>query len=89
MLGVYITLPDEVKDSRTLRKRRLHPGNKFNFQWSSLSMTSIEQNEGIIARLCANSLINSNVIELRNFAVLQILTGKDLRFPIYVYKTFP
>ena len=55
-------------------KRHLHPGNKLNFQWSPLSMTSIEQNEGIIARLCANSLINSNVIELRNFAVLQILT---------------
>ena len=37
-------------------------------------MTSIEQNEGIIARLCASSVINSNVIELRNFAVLHILT---------------
>ena len=55
-------------------KRHLHPGNKLNFQCCPLSMTSIEQNEGIIARLCANSLINSNVIELRNFAVLQILT---------------
>ena len=55
-------------------KRHLDPGNKLNFQWSPLSMTTIEQNEVIIARLCANSLINSNVIELRNFAVLQILT---------------
>ena len=72
--GVYVSLPDEVKDSRTLCKEAFASWKQIEFSVESYEHASIEQNEGIIARLCANSLINSNVIELRNFAVLQILT---------------
>ena len=64
--GIYVSLPDEVKDSRTLCKEAFASWKEIELSVESLSMTSIEQNEGIITRLCANSSINSNVIELRN-----------------------
>ena len=40
--------------------------------------------EGIIACLCANSLINSNLIELRNFAVREIILETSKRSKIFL-----